>query len=144
MPVAYGWKGLSSNVSAVDLAGWQGWLWARWQCLPNRPSASKHRIPDMYLLNALQCMLGLNLDSMFCISTWTSTGIFKESADLKQNFFHLVTRYIFQKRNDTCKAERPHLQRVHGFLFMCNAVPSLTWRHSFKCQTSAWVCPSRD
>ena len=27
------------------------------------------RIPDMYLLNALQCMLGLNLDSMFCIST---------------------------------------------------------------------------
>ena len=27
------------------------------------------RIPDMYLLNALQRMLGLNLDSMFCIST---------------------------------------------------------------------------
>ena len=43
---------LNLNVLVADLAGRQGWLWARRQSFPNRPSASKYRIPDMYLLNA--------------------------------------------------------------------------------------------
>ena len=33
MGAAHGWKGLSSNVSAVDLAGRQWWLWLRRQCV---------------------------------------------------------------------------------------------------------------
>ena len=55
-----------------------------------------------------------------CSSWWR--WWFEKSADLKQNFVHFALEH-FQKRNDTCKAEPPYLQWVHGFAFMCNAVP---------------------
>ena len=75
------------------------------------------------------------ISSPFCVRFFKGNFVSKHAVDRitwrrcwPQTEFLSSCGNIFQKRNDTCKAERAHLQHVlwvHGLAFTCNTVPWL-------------------
>ena len=138
MQVAHGWKGLSFNVAAVDLAGRQWWLEVCWQCFPNWPSAPKHCTPDMYFLEAFDAY-------MLMFRTWTlirACQAYLKKVHTSNGISLILFWNKFQKGNDKVqKSVRIYNMCCEFIVLRSCAMLCLSWRWVEDKQSSEWWKP---